>query len=468
MVEVDLYCRRCNRRFSAEDASAPCPGCGGMSMAWRNAPTIVFADTQPIRYEATDPQTDELIETRLGNYWIESFLGEGGMARVYRAQHLTLERPCAIKVLRPSIADKDATSVETFLAEARSAAALVHPHVVTLHTIGNERNLHFIEMEFVDGQSLARLLDTERKVSAAEATRWMVEITSALALAHRQGMVHRDVKPGNIMVSRERRTKLADFGLAKRRIARVEGQGETFLVGTPHYMAPELFRGQPADPRSDVYAVGVTFYSLVTGCLPISCGSVAELFKVHSEPAPINFDLVGEACGEPGRRLLGQCLAYDPAERYRDADELHQEFRALYGSLRTLENLLREALTGLNATIVEGRDDQWVVSVDLVNGRTQRVFVETSYSEDTAQHVIEIYSVCGPAEERYFRRALELNLRIPYGAIAIDDGHGAPQFVMSNAYPRRTCDVEELRQSIMTIAKYADQIEWRLTGRDVH
>ena len=114
MVEVDLYCRRCNRRFSAEHASAPCPGCGGMSMAWRDAPTIVFADTQPIRYEATDPQTDELIETRLGNYWIESFLGEGGMVRVYRAEHLTLERPCAIKVLRPSIAAKDATSVETF------------------------------------------------------------------------------------------------------------------------------------------------------------------------------------------------------------------------------------------------------------------------------------------------------------------------------------------------------------------
>ena len=113
-------------------------------------------------------------------------------------------------------------------------------------------------MEFVDGQSLARLLDTERKVLAAEATRWMVEISSALALAHRQGMVHRDVKPGNIMVSRERRTKLADFGLAKSRIARVEGQGKTFLVGTPHYMAPELFHGQPADPRSDVYAVGVT------------------------------------------------------------------------------------------------------------------------------------------------------------------------------------------------------------------
>ena len=94
--------------------------------------------------------------------------------------------------------------------------------------------------------------------------------------------------------------------------------------------------------------------------------------------------------------------------------------------MRTLENLLCEALTGLNATLVEGRDEQWVVCVDLVNGRTQRVFVETSYGEDSAQHVIEIYSVCGPAEERYFRRALELNLRIPYGAIAIDDGHGLP------------------------------------------
>lgn len=467
MNEADLYCRGCNLRFTAEKAATPCPSCGGVSIAWRDAPTIVFADTQPVAYEESDLQDDELIETRLGNYWIESFLGEGGMARVYRARHLTLERPCAIKILRPSIAAKDATAVETFLAEARSAAALVHPHVVTLHTIGNERHLHFIEMEYIDGQSLARLLDTERRVAATEATRWMVEVTSALALAHHQGMIHRDVKPGNIMVSRKRRSKLADFGLAKRRLAHVEGQGETFLVGTPHYMAPELFHGRPADARSDVYAVGVTFYCLLTGCLPVSCESVSELFKLHRGPAPIDFGRVEDVCGEAGRQLVRQCLAYDPAERYRDAEELHGEFRALYGSLRSLESLLRDALDGIPATLA-GQREQWVVSVELANGRTQRVFVETCFGADTAQHLIEIYSRCGPAEESYFRRALELNLRIPHGAIAIDESHGAPQFVMCDAYPRSTCDPEELRQSIVTIAKYADQIEWRLTGRDVH
>ena len=251
MVEVDLYCRRCNRRFGAEDASAPCQGCGGMSMAWRNAPTIVFADTQPIPYEATDPQTDELIETRLGNYWIESFLGEGGMRGVYRGQHLTLERPCAIKVLRPSIADKDATSVETFLAEARSATALVHPHVVTLHTIGNEP------------------ICTSSKWSLWTASRWpgcSTRNAKSQRLKRRVGW-SRSLPRWHWPIDREWSIGTSSRAIlwCRGSVARswpilawpnadcsVEGQGETFLVGTPHYIRRAVPR---ATGRSEIGCV---------------------------------------------------------------------------------------------------------------------------------------------------------------------------------------------------------------------
>jgi serine/threonine-protein kinase len=465
MPGIDLYCRQCNQRFNGLPGAERCPICGRALVAWRDIPTLVFADTQSRSEPVSDSTAHDLLGTQLGNYWIESFLGEGGMARVYRARHLTLERPCAIKVLRPALAVRDADAVASFLAEARAAAALVHPHVVTLHTIGREHTYHFLEMEYVDGLSLARVLDHEGPIEATEATRWMLEVSSALAAAHRQGMIHRDIKPANVMVNQHRVTKLADFGLAKRLVAKVEGQGERFLIGTPHYMAPELFRGLPADTRSDVYALGVTYYSLLTGQLPINSPSLAELAKVHHQQPEIDFTVISRAAGESARRVLERCLAFEPEERYIDAVELHRDFRALYGSLRSLDSLVRAALADTKATWT-GSDEELLVSVPLPQGRRQLVHVEIDYGATLSENLITIYSVCAPADERYFRQALESNAHIPHGALAISRIDGQPHFVVCNAYPRSTCDVEELRQSVLTVARFADEWEQRLTGGD--
>lgn len=419
--------------------------------------------------DAEDAAVNELVGQRLGNYWIEAFLGEGGMARVYRARHLTLERPCAIKVLRPSVAVRDPHAVESFLAEARAAAALVHPHVVAIHTIGHDLGYHFIEMEFVDGASLAHILGVEGTANATEATRWMVEVSSALGMAHRQGIIHRDIKPANIMVGRDRTTKLADFGLAKRLVAQVEGREDRSLAGTPKYMAPELFFGAAADRRSDIYSMGVTYYRLLAGRLPIEFASVSDVVRVHSAPVAVDYDVIRNAAGEVAARVLRRCLAHDRLERIANAVELHLEFREIFGSLRSLESLAREAIAGTDVQL-DGGGERLVATIPLDNGRFQRVHLEIVADNvgGTASQVITLYSVCAPIDTRHFRRALELNARIPHGSIAIQNVRGEPHFVMSNSYPRNTCDPEEIRQSLFTIAKYADEWEQRLTGRDVN
>jgi serine/threonine-protein kinase len=311
------------------------------------------------------------------------------------------------------------------------------------------------------------LLDAAGRLPPEEATRYMVQISSALELAHEMGIVHRDIKPANVMVTSDGRAKLADFGLAKRLVAARKGERRQVVAGTPHYMAPELFRGEPASRRSDVYAMGVMLHSLLTGTLPIDSPSISQLIQRHSQPSDIDLSLVESSAGHDARQILERCLAYQADDRYADAAELHEQLRALYGSLRTLESLVHEALAKTRTTIVR-QGDCFEINVPLNGGRSQCVYVEAKKGAAIASQVIEIYSLCGPVDENYFRRALELNAKIPHGSIAIQGVQGEPYFVMSDTYPRATCDPEELRQSIVTIAKHADEVEQRLTGGDTH
>jgi len=410
---------------------------------------------------------DELVGTRLGIYLIERFLGKGGMARVYRAKHLTLERACAIKVLRPSRNTGEGGAVESLLAEARAAAALVHPHVVTLHTIGHEGNHHFLEMEFVDGQSLAQLIRSKGPLPAPEATRLMVQTSSALAQAHHIGMIHRDIKPSNVLVTREGVAKLSDFGLAKQGVALLDSTDGRVLTGTPYFMAPELFHGEPATARSDVYAMGVMYYTLLTGRVPVSGASLNELVRAHARRTEVDVRDIVAVAGDAPSRVVEACLAPIAERRYADAGELFDELRAVYGSLRDLESLLEESLADAQVTF-QGSGDKSEVSVELDGGRSQIVHVEICSGAAVSDQIVEIFSICGPVCDRYLRRALELNASIPHGSIAIQTVDGKPQFVMSNAYPRATCDPEEIRRSVLSIARHADEVEQRLTGQDCH
>ena len=467
-----LFCHGCNEKFAVPVDSRNCPQCGLTLAVPSDESTLDYEDmaARGTYMAGTDGATeadDSLVGRQLGLYDINAFLGKGGMARVYRARHLMLERACAIKVLNPQLVERNPEYIDMFLSEARAAASLVHPNVVTIHTIGHDDGLHYIEMEYVLGRSLQRFIESSGKPDPTQATNFMVQVSSALAEAHRMGMIHRDLKPANVLVTSSAVAKLADFGLAKRVVGAGRSSAGRLVSGTPHYMAPELFDGHPADKRSDVYAMGVTYFYLLTGRLPYVDQSFTDLAIRHAtDPVPDIREIRDDVPADAVTVVL-TCMAKDPKDRYADASELHAEVKAVYGGLRSIESLLREALAD-TPIHVQHTGDRYMAEIQLLGGRSQTVFVESCTAEAISERVVKMYSVCGPASESFYERALELNAVIPHGSIAIEKIAGVPHFVIGNTYPRATCDPEEVRRSVLTIAQHADDVERLLTGGDTH
>ncbi len=467
------FCQGCNEKFDLESAGAPCPHCGVDLVPLDLASTayvdeIIARESLRRTGRTDDEEVDSLVGSRLGCYNVEKLVGRGGMARVYRARHGTLQRSCALKVLNPKLAEKDRGYVDLFFNEARSAASLVHPDIVTIHNVGSESGAegerHFIEMEYVDGRSLQAVADSEGPMEAVRATNFTRCVARALARAHRLDLIHRDLKPANVLVARDGATKLADFGLAKK-VVSGDFDGSR-IVGTPHFMAPEIFGGRPATKRSDVYSLGVMYFYLLTGRLPFVDSSVKRLARKHAEePVPDVSALAKTEIPDELDVILQRCLAKRAADRYPDGDALHEELRAVFGNLRRLEELLSEALEGLDLDW-RAEGDSAFIELRLKGGRRQKVFVEASSSGPMTRRVVRIYSIAAPVLEGYFLRALELNADLPFNSIAVRKIDGKSHFIMTQTYPRATCDPEEVRHSVLSVARWADAVEAQLTGKD--
>jgi serine/threonine protein kinase len=268
--------------------------------------------------------SDELFADR---YRLERRLGVGGMATVQLAFDTRLERYVAVKLLAEHLAD-DSSFVSRFRREALAAARLIHPNIVQVFDFGLDAATHrnFIVMEFVDGQSCAEILRDRGTLPPAEAVAILAQSCRGLDYAHRNGVVHRDVKPGNLLRSRDAMVKLADFGIAKAAeqsdITKVGS-----VLGTAAYLSPEQTRGEPAGPASDLYALGVVAFQLMAGRLPYDAGSLTELARLQDSGPPPRLDELEPGVPPALAAAVARALHRDPAQRYRDAAEMEAALR---------------------------------------------------------------------------------------------------------------------------------------------
>jgi streptogramin lyase len=266
----------------------------------------------------------------LAGYRVEGLVGRGGMGVVYRATQIALERPVALKLIAPELAE-DESFRERFKRESRTAAQIEHAHVIPVHEAGEADGQLYIAMRLIDGIDLRELIRRNGRVEPARAVRLIGQVASALDAAHARGLVHRDIKPGNVLVATEDgrdHAYLTDFGLSKRLGSDSAMTRTGVFVGTVDYIAPEQIQGLTVDARADVYSLGCLLYHALTGRVPFERDSdVAKIFAHMSDPPPA---LTETAIGQPSALdgVLRRAMAKDPADRYPSAGDLGRAAQA--------------------------------------------------------------------------------------------------------------------------------------------
>ena len=282
--------------------------------------------------------SDDAYEVLSGRYELHRRLAAGGTAEVFLARDQLLNRPVAVKVLNATLSEDD-EFVRRLRREAQVVASLNHQNIVGVFDQGEHEGAPFIVMEYVEGQSLADILRTDGALGADRAASVAVDVAAALDAAHRQGMVHMDVKPGNVLITDEGQVKLADFGIAKALI----GNGETDLtsdnglvMGTATYLSPEQARGEKVGPRSDVYSLAVVLYEMMTGRAPFTGDSPAEIARMHVEQAPPKPRENGVDIAESLQAITLKALAKDPAKRYPTVRDFAADLKRYLGGQHSL------------------------------------------------------------------------------------------------------------------------------------
>jgi len=267
--------------------------------------------------------SDTLINTLFdGRYRIMRKLGAGGMANVYLAEDQELGRRVAIKILNDRHANDD-QFIERFRREAKNAAGLSHPNIVSIYDRGEAEGTYYIAMEYLDGRSLKELIVSRGPAPINVAIDYARQILAAVRFAHRHGIVHRDIKPHNVLVDAEGRLKVTDFGIARAGASQMTEAGS--IIGTAQYLSPEQAKGAPVDQTSDLYSVGVVLYELLTGAVPFSGDTPVEIAMKHLSAVPPAPSQLRAEIPRDLDMVVMRALAKDPAERYQSADEMEED-----------------------------------------------------------------------------------------------------------------------------------------------
>jgi serine/threonine-protein kinase len=298
----DQFCLRCGGALAGPHA--PAAAAGGREEADAESPWRAVL----VRLEAVTQ----------GRFTIERELGEGGMAAVYLARDLSLQRRVAIKVLSPAML-MERGMVGRFKQEAVTIAAMRHPHIVTVHGVEHHDQLHFFVLDYVEGGSLQQVLNRYGPLPLPAAMAWLSQVAAALEYAHRRNVVHRDIKPGNILLDHDGNAIVTDFGIAK--VAEKSGFTQTgTTMGTPSYMSPEQCLARPVGPPSDQYALGIVAYEMLTGRVPFS-GSPLEVMRSHTDDVPAPVTDARPDCPPALAQVVARMLAKDPSARWPNLAE---------------------------------------------------------------------------------------------------------------------------------------------------
>lgn len=274
-------------------------------------------------------------------YRISSVIGEGGMAIVYSALDIITRKKVAIKIIKEDVMDNP-INLSRFEREAKAAASLSHPNIVRVINLGTYENRPYMVNEYIDGQTLRQVLDIRQKFTPLEACDVMYQLTSAVMAAHTKNVIHRDIKPQNVFMNADGTIKLGDFGIAKfqnsKRLTRSEA-----IVGSVHYLAPEISQGEQASVLSDIYALGVTFFELITGRVPFDDDTPVSVAIMHIKekfPSPKKYT---PSCPKEVERIILKACKKAPSERYHSAFEMRKD----------IERILR------NPSLIKPRKSFW-------------------------------------------------------------------------------------------------------------